>query len=336
MIDEDMKGLKMTTNKKLISHTLARRMMSCIEEYERIKNKESHLFKTVKSFCEYHRFSHQNFMKIYHRYKANPDEMSLIPQKRGPRFKIRRTDLEVEHEIVALRQLGNNRYEIRNVLQSKNLPAPCPTTIYTICKRHGLNKLGHTEKQEKRKIIMKRIGELVHVDTHQLSKGITIDEPGKTYYLLGLIDGYSRLAWAEVLEDKKALTVMFATLKAFNMLKHRYGFEIEKVITDNGAEFGSGKQAKNKEGHPFERLLMEMDMKHIYTQPYRPQTNGKIERFWKTMKEGFIEDALYENLDDLKNELLGFLIYYNEHRPHSAIDALTPAQKAKIDTSTDN
>ena len=317
------------TNKGLISHTLARHMLSCITEYELIKSKQNSHFKTVQSFCQYHKFSHQNFMKIYHRYKQKPEELSLIPQKRGPRFKTRRYDLSIEEEIITLRKLGNNRYEIRELLRSKGLAVPCATTIYNICKRHGLNKLSHIEKQEKRKIIMKRIGELVHIDCHQLSKGITIAEANKTYYLLGMIDDYSRLAWVEVLENKKALTVIFATLKAFNMLKHRYNFEIDAVMTDNGAEFGSGQFTKNKQEHPFERLLIEMEMKHIYTRPYRPQTNGKIERFWKTLNEDFIEDALYENVEDMKNELLGFLVYYNEHRPHSAINALTPMNKAK-------
>jgi transposase InsO family protein len=268
-------------------------------------------------------------MKIYHRYKENPVEMSLIPQKRGPKYQKRRFDLKIEEKIVSLRKMGINRYEIREILRSESLPVPSSTTIYNICKRHGLNKLGRFEKQEKRKIIMKRIGELVHIDCHQLSKGITIAESKKTYHLLGLIDDYSRLAWVEVLEDKKALTVMFATLKAFNMLKHRYDFEIDAVMTDNGAEFGSGPFTKNKQEHPFERLLLEMRMKHRYTKPYRPQTNGKIERFWRTLNEDFIEDALYENLEDLKDELLGFLVYYNEHRTHSGINGLTPQQKAK-------
>ena len=317
------------TNKHLISQTLARHMMSCISEYELVKSKQSIHFKSVKSFCAYHKFSHQNFMKIYHRYKQNPVEQLLIPQKRGPRFKIRRFDLQIEEEIVSLRKMGNNRYEIREILKTKYLRFPCATTIYNICKKYGLNRLSYSEKQERRKIIMKRIGELVHIDCHQLSKGITIAEPQKTYHLLGLIDDYSRLAWVEVLEDKKALTVMFAVLKVFNMLKHRYNFEIDAVMTDNGAEFGSGKFTKNKQEHPFERLLIEMQMKHRYTKPYRPQTNGKIERFWKTLNEDFIEDALYEDVEDLKNELLGFLIYYNEHRPHSAINALTPMNKAK-------
>jgi transposase InsO family protein len=138
--------------------------------------------------------------------------------------------------------------------------------------------------------------------------------------LLGVIDDYSRLAQVEVLKDKKAPTVMFATLKSFNMLKRRYGMEIDAATTDNGAEFVSGRFAKNKDTHPFEVLLGEMRMKHRYTKPYRPETNGKIERFWKTLNEEFVEGALYENLDDLKNELPGFLVYYNEHRPHSSIN----------------
>lgn len=316
-----------TSNKDLISRTLATRMMACIEEYEAIKRKESKLFKTVKQFCEFNRFSHQNFMKIYHRYKQNPCEYNLLPQKRGPKYQIRRTDLNVEKLIIELRKQGNSRYEIKEILKQKDyLVAPSPTTIYNICRKHGLNRLRKSEKIERRKIIMSNIGELVHIDCHQLSKGITIAEPDKTYYLLGVLDDYSRTCWVELMEDKKSLTVMFAVLKAFNMLKHRYGIEIESVMTDNGAEFGSGKNTKNKEEHPFERLLLEMEMKHIYTKPYRPQTNGKIERFWKTLKEDFTEDSLFNNKEDLKDELLGFIAYYNEHRPHSSLNGKTPKE----------
>jgi transposase InsO family protein len=86
---------------------------------------------------------------------------------------------------------------------------------------------------------------------------------------------------------------MFATLKAFNILKRQYGPEVEAVITDSGAEFGSGPATKNRGEHPFERLLMEMAIQHRYSRPYRPQTDGKTERFWKTLEEDFIEDALY-------------------------------------------
>ena len=316
-----------TSNKDLISRTLAKRMMSCIDEYRAIKNKTSTKFKTVSEFCKYHQFSHQNFMKILHRYEQNPSEYSLVPQKRGPKFKTRRTDIKIEEQIIELRKKGNNRYEIRNILINSGLKvAPCPSTIYNICKRNGLNKLNRSQKQERKSYVMSKIGELVHIDCHQLSKGITIAEPNKTYYLLGVLDDFSRTCWVELMEDKKALTVMFATLKAFNMLKNTYNIEIDAVMTDNGAEFGSGQFAKNKENHPFERLLMEMQMKHKYIKPYRPQTNGKIERFWKTLKEDFTEDSLFNDIEDLKEELLGYIVYYNEHRPHSSLNGLTPKQ----------
>ena len=314
-----------TSNKNLISRTLAIRMMNCIEEYEAIKSKSSKNFTSVMEFCKFHKFSHQNFMKIYHRYKSNPCPEALLPQKRGPKFQKRRTDIEIENMIIELRKLGNNRFEIKQILKKKYTDlAPSETTIYNICRRNNLNRLGKSEKQERRKIIMSRVGEMVHIDLHQVSKGITIAEPDQTYYILGVIDDYTRLCWLEVMDNKKALTVMFATLKAFNMLRMRYGFEIDSVMTDNGAEFGSGEFAKNKEEHPFERLLTEMEMKHIYTKPYRPQTNGKIERLWRTCKEEFLEDSLFEDKEDFKNELLGFIAYLNEYRPHSALKGLTP------------
>jgi transposase InsO family protein len=73
-----------------------------------------------------------------------------------------------------------------------------------------------------------------------------------------------------------------------------------------------------------------MAIQHRYTGPYRPQTDGKTERFWKTLKEDFIKDALYEDIDDLKNELSGFLVCYNEHGPHSAIGNIPPAKRANM------
>ena len=101
------------------------------------------------------------------RYKQNPDIQSLVPQKRGPKFKTRRFDLEIEEKIVFLRLVGNNRYEIREILLKEYIVIPCITITCNIYKRHGrhgLNKLTKAEKQEKLKIIMQKIGELIHID----------------------------------------------------------------------------------------------------------------------------------------------------------------------------
>jgi hypothetical protein len=123
---------------------------------------------------------------------------------------------------------------MRDILRENAASVPGPTVICNICRRHGLNKLHRVQKQERRKIIMNRIGESVHIDCHQLSEGITPARPGRTYHLPGPVDGYSRPARVEVTEDKKALSVIFATLKAFNILKRQYGVEVETVITDSG------------------------------------------------------------------------------------------------------
>ena len=103
---------------------------------------------------------------------------------------------------------------------------------------------------------MSKSGELLHIDLHHLASGITICNNNQVYYLLGLIDGYSRLSWVEVLESKRALDVMFATLKAFNILHFRYGIDVAAVMSDNGSEFGGGRYSRTKSSHPFERLLL--------------------------------------------------------------------------------
>ncbi|MBH1988623.1 MAG: transposase [Myxococcaceae bacterium] len=61
---------------------------------------------------------------------------------------------------------------------------------------------------------------------------------------------------------------------------------------------------------------MELCIKHRYTRPYRPQTNGKVERFWKTLNEDLIEGTYFESIDSLKKELFEYLLYYNKLRPH--------------------
>ena len=69
----------------------------------------------------------------------------------------------------------------------------------------------------------------------------------------------------------------------------------DKII-QCGGELTSGVHSKYKDSHPFERLLLEMNIKHRYTRPYRPQTNGKVERFWKTLKEDFQHCSLYTDI----------------------------------------
>ena len=175
--------------------------------------------------------------------------------------------------------------------------------------------------EEKRRIIKERLGELGHVDLHQLSRDCFLAPPEKPAYIVSLVDSCSRLAWAEVVESKKALPVMFKTLKLVNTLNARYGLAFAEIMTDNGAEFAARKQPLD---HPFETMLLELGIIHRYTRPYRPQTNGKVERFWRTLEDDLVEGATFDDLAHFSNELLEYLIYYNEFRPHQALNHATP------------
>src|SRR3989304_10171187 len=194
--------------------------------------------------------------------------------------------------------------------------------VYNIFKRRGLNRLNPVMKQNRRRIIKKKAGELGHLDCHYLSKSIIKGE-SKKRYMVCLVDDCTRIAWAEVVEDIRSITVMFTALKCLNILNDHYNIKFEEILTDNGSEFGT-RGSKTKQEHPFARLLIELEIKHRYTRPYKPQTNGKVERFWRTLEDDMLRDTHYDTLEELKEELIQYLYYYNHERPHQGINGDTP------------
>jgi len=231
--------------------------------------------------------------------------------------------------VLAERAKGCNRYEINHILRSKlKEKTPSPSGIYKILKRHGVNRLTKPMKAEKREIIKEKAGELAHIDCHHLSKDLLAKER-KRYYLVGVVDSCTRVAWAEVVEDIKSISVMFAVLHCFNYVGDRYDIKFAEALTDNGPEFGP-KDSKLKLHHPFERLLIEMGIKHRYIKPYRPQTNGKVERFWRTLNEDLIDGTHFEDLAHFKDELFKYLLYYNKLRPHQGLGGKTPDEASQI------
>jgi len=118
----------------------------------------------------------------------------LIPQKRGPKFSSRRTDISIENRVIELRKLILNRQTIAHILRSEGIKIS-EGTIYKILKRYNLNKLKsmeNKEKPEKKSFIVSRDDKIFHIDLHQLSKGITIANSNQTYYLVGVLDAYTR------------------------------------------------------------------------------------------------------------------------------------------------
>src|SRR5690349_1479243 len=210
-----------------------------IAEYEDVKAGRSAAFKRVGDFYRHHGTCSQTFRKYYNRYLRSGAEADLLPQRRGPKWRERREPEGIEAEIVACRKRGMNRYEIHAALRERRDTVP---SIYRVLQRYQLNRRTPAMREEKRRIIKDKIGELGHVDLHQLSRDMFLAPPGATAYVISLIDSCSRLAWAEVLTAKKALPVMFKTLKMINTLNVTYGLVFQEILSDNGAEFA----ARNK------------------------------------------------------------------------------------------
>ncbi len=296
-----------------------------ISEYEEVKARRHPRFRFVKDFYAFHDTDPRSFLKYYNRYLQSGRKEDLLPQKRGPKWKTRRPIPYIENKVKALREQGMNRYEIVHALKPKlGQSTPSPSGVYNIFKRHGINRTSPAMKANKRRIIKTRAGELGHIDTHHLSKCL-IDGESRKRYLVCVIDACTRIAWAEVVDDLKALTVMFAVLRCFNIISDRYNIRFKEVLTDNGPEMGT-KTSMKKAEHPTERMLMELGIKHRYTRPYRPQTNGKVERFWRTIEDDLLRETTFDSAEQLNEELLQYLYYYNHERPHQGIDAKTPAE----------
>lgn len=295
-----------------------------ISEYEEVVKGTHAKFKKVGDFYKHHKIQRQTFRKYYNRYiLSGREKESLLPQKRGAKWKSRRTRKEIEELVIEKRELGNNRYDIYKMLEKElGEEAPKPSTIYQIMKRYGKNRLSPVMKEKKRQIIKEKAGELGHIDCYHISRDTIIGER-RSLYLVCLLDDCTRLAWAELVEDIKALTVMFATLRCINHIRNRWEIKFAEILSDNGPEFGP-KGSKNADNHPFSRLMQEMGIKHRHTRPYRPQTNGKVERFWRTLNEDLIEGTTFESIEEFEDELGQYLLYYNTMRSHQGINGDTP------------
>jgi transposase InsO family protein len=128
------------------------------------------------------------------------------------------------------------------------------------------------------------------------------------------IDDCTRLAYTEVLENEKATTVVGFLGRAVAFFT-RHGMTVEQLLTDNGGAYRSIVHAI---------ACRTLGIRHLRTRAYRPQTNGKAERFIRTIFGGWAYAALYRNSDERTAALDGWLRYYNHQRTHSALGHQTP------------
>lgn len=325
-----------TSYRTLQSNTI-KYMLKYIEEYELVRAKKHPKYTKIREFFKANGICFQNFYKFYSRYKAEGNKALLLPLKRGPKPKYQEMPLATDNiakKALEYRNLGFNRYIIAESLKNEIGPkGTSASTIYRILRRFGVSKLTPIAQEEKRKIVRNFAGSLAHVDCHYLPKGIVQTAPNKRYYALGVIDDFSRIVWVEIIESVKALDATFGMMDIIMIMNQRYGIKFDELLSDNGTEFCATEKTIN--AHPFERLLAHFSIKHRRTKPYRPQTNGKIERFWRTFDDEVINGAVFNSLDELKDAVLGYNFYYNEHRPHQGLNGKVPSSMLQGAPNTD-
>ena len=200
----------------------------------------------------------------------------------------------------------------------------------------GLGKLGRLGLEPARRYERERPGELIHIDVKKIGriqggagKRITgrkhelprfIDVAGRRRRPVGwefvhiAIDNCSRLAYAEVLADERAQTAIAFLRRALDFFE-RHGIKVERLLTDNGGAYCSVVHAI---------ACRALGIKHLRTRPYRPQTNGKAERFIRTMLGGWAYGAVYRTSSERTAALDGWLWHYNYRRKHSALGHKPP------------
>ena len=166
--------------------------------------------------------------------------------------------------------------------------------------------------------------ELVHIDIHK-RRNIKWENPKKKKYIAWLIDDATRIEYSEVLSDKKAKTLALFIKRAYIWFK-KHWITIKKLMSDNWLEFTTHHKLSRPK-HSFEIALTDLNIKHIYTKVRRPQTNWKIERFWKIFEEHFFRKYEFSSNKDFNIKFKDWLVFYNTKRKHWGIKYLTPIEK---------
>jgi transposase InsO family protein len=261
-------------------------------------------------------------------------ERGLLDRSSAPRRRPSRIAAERVAAIEALRRLWMTAAEIAECL------GMALSTVSRWLRRVGLGRLSRLEPPEPpNRYERKRAGELVHLDVKKLGR---IQVPGHRMtgnrrqhafrrsqgkhkkvgtagweFVHVCVDDATRLAYAEVLSDERGPTAAAFLRRACRWFRS-LGVSVERVMSDNGACYRSRLHAD---------ACAELELKHIFTQPYRPRTNGKAERFIQTLTRRWAHGAIYATSAERTNALPGWLAHYNFTRRHGSLRHQPPAAR---------
>lgn len=204
------------------------------------------------------------------------------------------------------------------------------STVARWLARHGLGRLSRLDPPPPaRRYQRERPGELIHLDIKKLGR---FGRPGHRVtgtragcrnrgagwdFVHVAVDDATRLAYVEVLPDERKASTTAFLLRALRWFRS-HGIVVERVMTDNGSAYRSRR---------FRKALRWLAIRHIFTRPYTPRTNGKAERFIQTLLREWAYGLAHPSSDARNTDLLRWLDWFNRSRPHSALNGLTPIQR---------
>ena len=258
----------------------------------------------------------------------------LRDRSSAPHHVANKTPADRFEAICALRSIRLSGPEIAELLTMAR------STVSGLLKAAGMGKLGRLGLEPAKRYERERPGELIHTDIKKLGRivggagkrvrgganhyvGSFTDQDGKRRGTVGwefvhiAIDDYTRLAYAEVLSDEKATTAAGFLARAVAFFGS-YGITVERVLTDNGSAYRSALHAI---------ACRTLGLRHLRTRPRRPQTNGKAERFIRTLQNGWAYGAIYASSAERTTALDGWLHHYNHHRRHAALGHKPPISR---------
>jgi transposase InsO family protein len=261
-------------------------------------------------------------------------EVGLLDRSSAPRTVANATPPDRVEAIAALRRVRMTGPEIAEVL------GMATSTVSAVLRRIGLGRLSRLEPPEPvRRYERSRPGELIHVDVKKLGRisakgaghrvtgrrGTEIKRrkdgtPGTGWERVHVcVDDATRLAYVEVLPDERATTAIGFLRRAVGFYRS-HGIVVERLMTDNGSAYVSTAHAL---------ACRALGIRHIRTRPYRPQTNGKAERFIRTMLREWAYAAVYGSSPERAAALSGWLERYNYRRRHGALGHRPPIARLR-------
>jgi transposase InsO family protein len=276
---------------------------------------------SITAAAESMNISRQTASKWWGRFVREGD-CGLVDRSSRPRHSPNRTPAGIEARILRLRaerKLGPAR--IGGIL---GVPA---SSVHRVLVRAGVNRLRWLDRptgRPVRRIHTTRCGELVHIDVKKLARipdggghrilGDVAGRPNQRAragytHIHSAIDAYSRLAYSEFAGQENTPNCVAFLERALGWFAE-HGIAIERVLTDNGNGYRS---------HLWARTCTGLGITHTRTKPYRPATNGKAERFNRTLLDEWAYVRFYGSEAERAGTLTGFLHAYNHHRFHTAV-----------------